>query len=98
MGVHREYELVLILSPEVEDGAVPATLERVSKFVQGQGGEVVQADHWGRRKLAYPIKRHEEGNYVRSQLRLEPERARELEANLRIADDILRHLLIRKDT
>ncbi|MSQ32878.1 MAG: 30S ribosomal protein S6 [Dehalococcoidia bacterium] len=98
MGALHEYDLVLILSPEIEDGAVPATVERVSQFVQNHGGEVVQSDHWGRRRLAYPIKRHNEGNYVRSQVKLAPERAGELEASLRITEDILRHLLVRKGT
>ncbi|MBI3953563.1 MAG: 30S ribosomal protein S6 [Chloroflexi bacterium] len=96
MAVLRDYELVMILSPEVEDSAVPTVLERVGKYVQSHGGEVVQADNWGRRKFAYPIKRHGEGNYVRSQLKLAPESTRELESNLRVTEEILRHLLIRK--
>lgn len=96
MAVLRDYELVLIISPDVDDTAVPATLERVSKFIQSHGGEVVQTDQWGRRRMTHTIKRHEQGNYVRSQLRLAPERTRELEASLRISEDILRHLLVRK--
>ena len=98
MAELREYELVMVVSPEVEDNAVTGTIERVTKFVQSHGGEVLQSDHWGRRRLAYKIKRYNEGNYVRAQLRMPPERTGELESNLRIAEDILRHLLVRKGT
>ena len=52
---------------------------------------------WGRRRLAYPISRHTEGNYVLTQIKLDPERTHELESGFAISDDILRHLLIRKD-
>ncbi len=52
---------------------------------------------WGRRKLAYGINRHLEGNYVVTQIRLDPARAHELESGFAISDDIIRHLLIRKD-
>ena len=91
----REYELVVILSPEVGDEEVPAAVEKISQFVTDRGGEVTEVNRWGRRKLAYPIRRHLEGSYVVSQLRLGPQTAAELEANLRISEDVLRHLLVR---
>jgi small subunit ribosomal protein S6 len=58
---------------------------------------VLEVAPWGRRKLAYPINRHLEGNYVVTQIRLDPARAHELESGFAISDDIIRHLLIRKD-
>ena len=91
----REYELVVVLSPELGDEEVPAALEKIGQFVADRGGEVVEVNRWGRRKLAYPIRRHLEGSYVVSQLRLGPQAAAELEANLRISEDVLRHLLVR---
>ena len=91
----REYELVVILSPEVGDEEVPAAVEKISQFVTDRGGEVTEVNRWGRRKLAYPIRRHLEGSYVVSQLRLDPQTAAQLEANLRISEDVLRHLLVR---
>lgn len=93
----RDYELVLILHPDVEEEKADRALERVSGFVTSHGGEVTETDHWGRRRLAYPISRQMEGNYYCSQLRLEPKDANELESHIRLTEDVIRHLLVRKD-
>ena len=91
----RNYELVLILNPEIADENVGAVNERVGQWVSAGGGEVVSTNPWGRRRLAYPIREQREGNYIVTQLRIAPKATAELERNLRLADDILRHLLIR---
>lgn len=91
----HSYELVFIISPEVADEEVPNTVTKVSEFVNKIGGGVTEISQWGKRKLAYPIKRFAEGNYVLAQLELEPALTKELEANLRLSGDVLRHLLIR---
>jgi small subunit ribosomal protein S6 len=93
----RDYELVTIFSPEVADDAMPQTIERLNQQIAGRGGAVTDTAHWGRRKLAYPINRFYEGNYVVTQMQMEPSQTRGLESALRISDDVLRHLLIRKD-
>jgi small subunit ribosomal protein S6 len=93
----HEYELVVVMSPDIPEEDVPAAIERVSVAVTSRGGEVAEVSPWGRRKLAYPISRHNEGNYVVSQIRLDPARAHELESGFKITEEILRHLLIRKD-
>lgn len=94
--MHR-YELVVVINPDIAEEDVPAAIERVSAAVTGRGGEVIEVQPWGRRKLAYPIRRHLEGNYVTTQLRLDPARVREVEAGFAISEEILRHLLIRAD-
>jgi len=94
--LHR-YELVVVINPDIAEEDVPAAIERVSAAVTGRGGEVIEVQPWGRRKLAYPIRRHLEGNYVTTQLRLDPARVREVEAGFAISEEILRHLLIRAD-
>jgi small subunit ribosomal protein S6 len=91
----REYELAVVLNPEIGDDAVPASLERLQQTITARGGEVVDVAHWGRRRLAYPIKRHFEGNYVFSQIKLDPNVVPDLENNLRISDEVIRHLIIR---
>lgn len=93
----RDYELVVVMSPDIAEEDVPAALERVSGAVTSRGGEVVDTRPWGRRRLAYSISRHTEGNYVISQIRLDPGRAHELEGHFNISEEILRHLLVRKD-
>jgi small subunit ribosomal protein S6 len=91
----REYELVVILSPELAEEDVPAAIDRVSQLIADRGGEVKDVDRWGRRKLAYPIKKHLEGNYLVTQVRLDPNRTSDVEAALRISEEVLRHLLVR---
>ncbi len=91
----RDYELVMIVSPEVDDEAVPSTVERVQQFIAEQGGQVKEVTPWGRRRLAYPIERHQEGSYVVAQLSFDPQRLKVLEENLELAEDVIRHLVVK---
>jgi small subunit ribosomal protein S6 len=91
----RDYELVVILSPELAEEDIPAAIDRLSQLISDRGGEVKEIDRWGRRKLAYPINRHMEGNYLVTQVRLNPDRTSDVEAGLRISEEVLRHLLVR---
>ena len=91
----RDYELVLVVSPDVGDEGFPNTVDRVSKFIQERGGEVKEVDQWGRRRLAYPITRFNEGFYAVTHFSLEPGQLRALEGNLTLAEDVLRHLVVR---
>ncbi len=94
----RRYELVVIISPQVADDEVPEAVERlVRRPVEGQGGEIGEVNQWGRRKLAYPIQQHLEGNYVLTELGLDPLRTKELERGLHISEEVIRHLLVRLD-
>ena len=94
----RQYELIVIISPQVADEEVPDTIDRLIRHpIEGQGGEIKEVNQWGRRKLAYPIQKQFEGNYVLTQLRLDPLRTKELEQRLLISEDVIRHLLIRLD-
>jgi small subunit ribosomal protein S6 len=91
----RDYELVVVLSPEVGDEGFPTTVERISSVIQGNGGEIKNVDAWGRRRLAYPIRHHLDGYYAVTQFAAEPQAIRPLEANLDLAEDVLRHLVIK---
>ena len=93
----HEYELVVVMNPEIPEEDVPAAIDRVTAAVTSRGGTVDDVQPWGRRKLAYAIKRHVEGNYILTNIKLDPTRAHELESGFMISEDILRHLLIRKD-
>jgi small subunit ribosomal protein S6 len=91
----RDYELVVIISPEVAEEKYDTIIDGISRFVTDKGGVVSEVERWGRKKLAYPIKSFVEGSYVLSRFKLDPTLSKELEANLRISEDILRHLLVR---
>jgi small subunit ribosomal protein S6 len=91
----RDYELVVIISPEVTEEEIPAILEKIGRLIVEKGGSITEANHWGRRKLAYPIRNFAEGNYVLTHFKLEPRLTAELEASLGLSAEILRHLLVR---
>lgn len=91
----RDYELVVIISPEVADEEIPATIEKINQFIIEKGGAIGEVSQWGRRRLAYPIRGFMEGNYVLTQFKMEPRLTVELEASLGISEEILRHLLAR---
>ena len=91
----RDYELVFIISPEVGDEALEATVGSVSQFITGKDGVISGEERWGKRRLAYPIKHFLEGSYVLTRFKMKPIWSKELEANLQISEEILRHLLIK---
>ena len=91
----RDYELVVIISPEAEEEAIESVIERVSRFITENDGTVSDIDRWGKRKLAYPIKHFMEGSYVLARFRMKPQLSRELEASLEISEEVVRHLLTR---
>lgn len=94
----RDYELTLIINPEFNEEQFEATLNNISRFITERGGTVAELDRWGKRKLAYPIKHRVEGNYVLAKVQMEPALGKELDANLLISEDVLRHLLIKKNS
>ena len=93
----RDYEMVFIISPEVTEEKFGATIDNISRFITERGGVISEMEQWGKKRLAYPIRHFVEGNYVLARFKLEPPLGKELEATLRISEDILRHLLVRLD-
>jgi small subunit ribosomal protein S6 len=91
----RDYELVVIISPEVADEAVNSVVDGVSQFITDNGGTVSAVEPWGKRKLAYPIKHFMEGSYVLTKFKMQPKLSKQLEASLQISEDVLRHLLVK---
>lgn len=95
----RYYELMLVVSPQVDDEGMTVALDRVNRYVSDRGGSVVRQEQWGRlRRLAYPIRNFNEGNYVLTHLEMDPQDTRDLEASLHLSEDVLRHLLVRIDS
>ena len=91
----RDYEIVFIISPEVAGERYDTIIENISRFITEKGGVVSEVERWGKKKLAYPIKSFVEGSYVLSRFTLKPTLSKELEASLRISEDIMRHLLVK---
>lgn len=93
----RDYELIYIVQPEVEEEERTVLLERIHEWVDGVGGQVIKVDQWGQRRLGYPIEKFERGFYVLLDLQLPPEGVRELERRLQITEPVLRYLTVRKE-
>ena len=91
----RDYELLVVFSPEVAEDGLDAALGKVNQFITERGGTLSTVEQWGKKKLAYPIKHFLEGSYVLAHFRLSPKLTKELEANLHISEEVLRHLLVR---
>ena len=91
----RNYELVLMLDPEVDEERLGAVMDRVRGLIGD--GEVIDEDGWGRRKLAYKIGTYTDANYHHARLSLEGESSKGLESGLKLTDDVIRHLLVRED-
>jgi small subunit ribosomal protein S6 len=91
----RDFEMVLVFKPEADEEKFNTTLNNVKQLITGLGGTVSDVEQWGKRKLAYPIKGISEGSYVLTRFKLEPSQNKELEAKLKISEEIARHLLIK---
>ncbi len=89
----RKYELVCIVQPDLDETAFKGALERVQGWVTEAGGSVDKVDVWGRRRLAFPIHKQRDGQYVLMNISLEPKSASDLERNIRYFETVLRHML-----
>jgi small subunit ribosomal protein S6 len=89
------YELIFILNPEIQEEALEARINSISQFVTTREGIISDIQKWGKKKLAYPIKHFLEGIYVLAKFQLKPAQAKELEATLRISEEVIRHLLVK---
>lgn len=89
----RKYELICIFQPDLEETAFKGALERVQGWVAEAGGSVDKTEVWGRRKLAYAIRKHTDGQYVLMNVTLDPKSTSALERNIRFLDPVIRHML-----
>jgi small subunit ribosomal protein S6 len=92
----RDYEILYIVRPDLEDDKVQDVVTRVNTLIQRSGGSADQTSLWGKRKLAYEVKHQKEGSYVLQDFKVDPGRVPELEAALKITEEVLRHLIVRK--
>ena len=92
----RDYEVLYIVRADLEDDKVQDIVKRVNTLIEKAGGSVERTNVWGKRKLAYEVKHQKEGSYVLQDFQIGPERVPELEAALKITEEVLRHLIVRK--
>lgn len=92
----NSYELGVILRPTLSEEELNSEVERLKNFL-GERGEVVKVDLWGRRKLAYPIQKYQEGYYVFFNFKLPPSQVAEVKRWVSLNEKIIRHLLVKED-
>jgi len=97
MSTTRQYELVYVLTPESSDEQVAEMHAQIEQIVQRFNGTIDKTENWGRRKLAYEIGHHREGNYVVETISGSGELMKEIDRRLRVIDAIIRHLVVRVD-
>lgn len=93
----NKYELALIVSARIEDDARAAVVDKAKDYITRLGGNVTEVEDWGKKKLAYEIQKMSEGYYYFIQFEAEPTVPPELEQDVRIMDNVLRFLCVRKD-
>ena len=91
----RQYELMVILDPEIEERTVGTTMDKFLSVVKNDGGTVDNIDVWGRRRLAYDIKKKNEGIYAVVNFTAEPATAQELDRQLNLSESVMRTKLLR---
>ncbi len=89
----RNYELVCLIQPDLDETAVTGVVDRVKGWVTESGGAVEKVDMWGKRRMAYSIRKQRESNYILFNLAMEPQTTAGLEQNLRYTEPIMRHML-----
>jgi len=93
----RRYELMLVLRPDVADDKAQAVIDRTTRQLVADGGQIVKVAPWGRRRLAYQIDRYREGSYHIVLFEAPPAALAEMERTLQITEEVLRHLVTRDD-
>lgn len=93
----RDYELGFILQPEVNEEQTRTLVERIEQIVNNHGGQIMRVNQMGRRRLAYPIQHNRDGFYVFIDMILAPETVSELDRTLKVSEEVLRHLIKKRD-
>ncbi|MCX6002573.1 MAG: 30S ribosomal protein S6 [Chloroflexi bacterium] len=92
------YELVCILNASLSEEDFSRVLGKVNDLVTKFGGTVSETTQWGKRRFAYPINKQAEGNYVFEKVQIKQTALKELDANLKLSDDVIRYLFIRENS
>ena len=92
----RDYEVLYIVRADLEDDKVQDIVKRVNMLIEKAGGTLERTNVWGKRKLAYEVKHQKEGSYILQDFQIGPDGLPQLEAALKITEEVLRHLIVRK--
>lgn len=91
----RNYQSVLILKPDLDEGHVDQAFEKISSLIKKYSGEVIKLDKWGKKRLAYKVKKNKFGYYLNIYHTCDPAQLSELEKEFKLFDQIIKFLVIR---
>ena len=90
----REYEVICIVTPDIDESNLKGVNEKVTRWIIDAGGRIQKTENWGKRKLAYPIRKNLEGQYIYINALIPPASTRELENNLQFLESVMRYMVI----
>ncbi|MDD5368085.1 MAG: 30S ribosomal protein S6 [Anaerolineaceae bacterium] len=93
----RNYEIIFIVHPDLDENALTGVVDRVKSWITEAGGAISKVDLWGRRRMAYSIRKQREGQYVFLQAEMEPSTGSEFDRNMRFLEPVLRFSVIAID-
>lgn len=93
----RNYETIFVMNPSLDEEAVKALIEKFKGVIENGGGTVENVDFWGKRRLAYEIKKVNEGFYTLFNFTADTELPKELDRVFRITDGIIRHIIVKQE-
>ncbi len=93
----RTYEVILIVQPDLDETALNGVIEKTKGWITEAGGTVEKVDLWGKRRLAFAIRKQREGQYVLIEAQLAPAATAELDRNLRFLEPVMRFLIAFKE-
>jgi small subunit ribosomal protein S6 len=96
--MERPYELIFILKPDAGEDICKGIVQKITGVVEGFKGQITSVDDWGKRKLAYPIQKFNEGHYILIKLSSPNDTIKEIERLLRVNEYVIRHMTVKVDT
>ncbi len=93
----RNYELVVIAQPDLDEASMTSLVEKIRGWIVEAGGTVANVDMWGKRRMAYIINKRRDGQYVYFEMQMQPSFSAELERNLRFLEPVMRFMIVNRD-
>ena len=93
----KKYETIFILNPDLDEEQTQSTIEKVKGIITQTNGEILKVEDWGKRKLAYLVKKKDKGHYVLIHFSGSPALLSELERNFRVMDAVIKYQSVRLD-
>jgi len=91
----HDYELLAMINPEVDEEGMSKIVDKMTQSINSRGGAVAEIKNWGKRRLAYPVKKFMEADYILARFKLMPKSVKELEREIGALGDILRYLVVK---